>query len=86
MEVPMTYESTDVPPSPPPAKSWRFGLIVGLSIGLALAVSRAVEKGLEPSLGHSGALLVSVVAAVLVGGLVAFVATWLSRRKGGPPK
>jgi hypothetical protein len=60
--------------------NWRFGLAVGLAIGVGMATSRGVETALEPNLGHLGALLMSFVAAVLVGGLVALLASWLLGR------
>ncbi len=74
---------TDEPQDTHPAKNWRFGLVVGLSTGLGIATSREVEKAFEPSLGHWGALPVSILAAVLVGGLVALLVSWLLGRGGG---
>jgi hypothetical protein len=63
--------------------NWRFGLAVGVAIGLGVAASREVETALEPSLGHWGAFPVSIIAAVLVGGLVALLLSWLLGRGGG---
>ena len=72
----------DTPQNRPPARDWRFPLTVGLAVGIGGAASRGVEKNLEPSLGYWGAFAVSIVAAGLIGGLVALVVYWLIKPGG----
>lgn len=48
-------------------------LTMGLGIGLGLAAARVVDRLLEPSLGELGAVAFGVLAAGIVGGLVAWV-------------
>lgn len=71
----------DAPQNTPP-RDWRFPLTVGLSIGLAVAISQEVKKALEPDLGYWGALALSIVAAGIVGALVALVVGWLIKPGG----
>jgi hypothetical protein len=67
----------------PPARAWRFPLTIGLTVGLALPVAQGVAEALAPGLGYWGASAVSVVAAGLVGGLVALAVLWLVKPRGG---
>lgn len=72
----------DTPQNKPPARDWRFALIIGVSIGVGIALSRGVTQALEPGLGHWGAFLLGVVAAGVGGGLAALLALWLLKRGG----
>jgi hypothetical protein len=74
------YDVEDAPKGTPPAMNWRFGLVVGVSVGFALPTSQGVQQALEPGLGHFGAVLVGIVAAAVVGGLVALLLAWLLPR------
>jgi hypothetical protein len=54
-----------------------------LSIGLALPVARGVEQALELHLGDWPAFSLGILAAGVVGGLVALVVSWLAKPRGG---
>jgi len=72
----------DSPENKPAKMDLRFVVIVGISIGVGLAISRGVTQAFETDLGHWGALVLSIVAAGIGGGLTGLLAQWQLRRRG----
>ena len=63
-----------------PRQNWRLGAAIGLGIVAAMWSSKFAEKSLTPHLGEWGAFGVSLLAALVVAGVIGLVATVLFRK------